>query len=130
MRRGRGWYDRHPRPHPATLHSPGHLQFCKEEAEESYLDQFHWINEDGLLTIAVFRRYQNVAFQNRAVLQKPGVDALQGKQGAVMLVVNAKDGSTMARMKLPVLPVWDSLAVASGRLFYTTQKGEVVCLSE
>ena len=56
--------------------------------------------------------------------------ALQGKQGAVMLVVNTKDGSTMARMKLPVLPVWDSLAVASGRLFYTTQKGEVVCLGE
>ena len=47
-----------------------------------------------------------------------------------MLVVNAKDGSTMARKKLPVLPVWDSLAVANGRLFYTTQKGEVVCLSE
>ena len=75
--------DRHPRPHPATLHSPGHLQFWKEEAEESYLDQFHWINEDGLLTIAVFRRYQNVAFLNSAVLQKPGVDALQGKQGLV-----------------------------------------------
>jgi hypothetical protein len=56
--------------------------------------------------------------------------ALQGKQGAVMLVVNAKDGSTMARKKLPVLPVWDSLAVANGRLFYTTQKGEVVCLGE
>jgi outer membrane protein assembly factor BamB len=56
--------------------------------------------------------------------------ALQGKQGAVMLVVNAKDGRTLARKKLPVLPVWDSLAVASGRLFYTTQKGEVVCLGE
>ncbi len=56
--------------------------------------------------------------------------ALQGKQGAVMLVVNAKDGSTLARKKLPVLPVWDSLAVANGRLFYTTQKGEVVCLGE
>ena len=56
--------------------------------------------------------------------------ALQGKQGAVMLVVNAKDGSTLAKMKLPVLPVWDSLAVARGRLFYTTQEGGVVSMGE
>ena len=56
--------------------------------------------------------------------------ALQGKQGAVMLVINAKDGSTLAKMKLPVLPVWDSLAVARGRLFYTTQEGGVVSMGE
>ena len=28
------------------------LQFWKEEAEESDLDQFHWINEAGYLSVA------------------------------------------------------------------------------
>ena len=39
-------------------------------------------------------------------------------------------GLTKATKKLPALPVWDSLAVANGKLFYTTQTGEVICLGE
>jgi len=56
--------------------------------------------------------------------------ALQGKQGGILLLVNAQDGETKRTIKLPTLPVWDSLAVAKGKVYYTTQKGEVVCLSE
>ena len=56
--------------------------------------------------------------------------ALQGKQGAIMLVVDVKTGTTKAIHKLPALPVWDSLAVANEKLFYTTQTGNVVCLGE
>ena len=56
--------------------------------------------------------------------------ALQGKQGGILLLVNAQDGETKRTIKLPSLPVWDSLAVAKEKVYYTTQKGEVVCLSE
>tara|TARA_B100000676_G_scaffold63020_1_gene62391 strand:+ start:2814 stop:6668 length:3855 start_codon:yes stop_codon:yes gene_type:complete len=56
--------------------------------------------------------------------------ALQGKQGGILLLVNAQDGETKRSIKLPSLPVWDSLAVAREKVYYTTQKGEVVCLSE
>ncbi|MBT5846325.1 MAG: PQQ-binding-like beta-propeller repeat protein [Verrucomicrobiales bacterium] len=56
--------------------------------------------------------------------------ALQGKEGAILLAIDVKTGLTKATRKLPSLPVWDSLAVANGKLFYTTQKGEVVCLGE
>jgi hypothetical protein len=56
--------------------------------------------------------------------------ALQGKQGALLLVIDVKTGLTKATKKLPALPVWDSLAVANGKLFYTTQTGEVICLGE
>jgi hypothetical protein len=56
--------------------------------------------------------------------------ALQGKEGAILLAIDVKTGLTKATRKLPSLPVWDSLAVANGKLFYTTQKGEAVCLGE
>ena len=56
--------------------------------------------------------------------------ALQGKQGALLLVIDVKTGLTKATHKLPALPVWDSLAVANGKLFYTTQTGKVICLGE
>jgi hypothetical protein len=56
--------------------------------------------------------------------------ALQGKQGAILLLVNAKDGETKRTLKLPSLPIWDSLAVAQNNVYYTNQKGEVVCLGE
>ena len=56
--------------------------------------------------------------------------ALQGKQGAILLLVNAKDGETKKTMKLPSLPIWDSLAVARENVYYTNQKGEVICLGE
>ncbi|MDE2681989.1 MAG: LamG domain-containing protein, partial [Verrucomicrobiota bacterium] len=56
--------------------------------------------------------------------------ALQGKQGALLLVIDVKTGLTKAIHKLPALPVWDSLAVANGKLFYTTQTGKVICLGE
>jgi len=56
--------------------------------------------------------------------------ALQGKQGAILLLVNAKDGETKKTIKLHSLPIWDSLAVARENVFFTNQKGEVVCLGE
>lgn len=55
--------------------------------------------------------------------------ALEGKMGARLLAVSAKDGSTIAELKLPSLPVWDSLAAANGRLYLSTVDGNVVCLA-
>jgi hypothetical protein len=54
--------------------------------------------------------------------------ALAGKQGTTLLVVNPKDGTVFEKHQLPSLPIWDSLAVANGRLFYTTEDGRVVSL--
>ena len=37
---------------------------------------------------------------------------------------------TKKTIKLHSLPIWDSLAVARENVFFTNQKGEVVCLGE
>ena len=39
-----------------------------------------------------------------------------------------EDGSMVATMKLPSLPVWDGMAAAYGKMYMATEKGEVICL--
>ncbi len=41
--------------------------------------------------------------------------------------LSAKDGSVLAELQVPP-PVWDGLAIANGRLYLTTQTGELFCL--
>ncbi len=44
-------------------------------------------------------------------------------------VVSVGDGSLLAEEKLPE-PVWDGMAVARGRVFYSTRDGKVLCLGD
>jgi outer membrane protein assembly factor BamB len=44
-------------------------------------------------------------------------------------VFNTADGKVLASRKVPP-PMWDGLAIASGRLYLTTKAGEVLCLGE
>lgn len=50
-----------------------------------------------------------------------------GSEGG-LLVLSAKDGTVAARAELDK-PVWDGMAAAGGRLFVSTQDGDVVCLA-
>ncbi len=55
--------------------------------------------------------------------------ALAGGQGGILRVINREDGSLLAEYKIGDLPVWDSLAAAGNRLYWTTETGEVVSYS-
>jgi len=60
----------------------------------------------------------------------PGGDphaAYEGRQGGMIWVVSAKDGSKVAEHKIESPVVWDGMAAANGRLFLSTQKGELQC---
>ncbi len=56
------------------------------------------------------------------------VDALEGKEGAVLWAVSTADGEKRAQCRLDAPPVFDGLAAAGGRLYLSTQNGKVVCL--
>jgi len=56
--------------------------------------------------------------------------AYEGRRGGVIWVVSAKDGTKIAEHKLDAPVVWDALAAANGRLFFTTTDGSVHCLAE
>jgi len=53
-----------------------------------------------------------------------------GSEGSLLCMVSAKDGAKIADKKLDVLPVFDGLIAADGKLFMSTVGGEVVCLGK
>ncbi len=54
--------------------------------------------------------------------------ALQGAQGALLLVVNIDSGEVESALKLDATPAWDGLSGAQDQLFLSTSDGRVVCL--
>ena len=54
--------------------------------------------------------------------------AFDGRLGAELWAVSAKDGAKLAELKLKSVPVFDGLAAANGRLYLSTTTGTVVCL--
>jgi len=53
--------------------------------------------------------------------------AYEGRKGGVLAVVSAEDGATVAKYALNSPVVWDGMAAANGRLFFSTEKGELQC---
>jgi outer membrane protein assembly factor BamB len=53
--------------------------------------------------------------------------ALEGKRGARLWVVQAGEGTTLAKYDLDSPPVYDGMAAAAGRLFVSTKNGRVLC---
>ena len=56
-------------------------------------------------------------------------DALDGRKGALMLVVAPDDGKVLARHTLAASPVWDGMIAAGGRLYLATIDGKVHCMT-
>jgi len=57
------------------------------------------------------------------------VDALAGKMGAELWILEKKDGRRLARYAMDECPVFDGIALARGRIFMSTVGGEVCCLA-
>ena len=54
--------------------------------------------------------------------------AFEGRKGAKLLAISAKDGKTLSEMQLDSPPVFDGMIAAGGRLFACLRDGSVVCL--
>lgn len=57
-------------------------------------------------------------------------EAVAGRRGASLLVLEAATGKRLARFDLDSPPTWDGMAAVDGRLFLTTLAGKVVCLRD
>jgi len=54
--------------------------------------------------------------------------AFEGRLGGMVTVVSAKDGKQIGEYKLPAPSVWDGMSAANGKLFVSTEDGEIHCL--
>lgn len=57
-------------------------------------------------------------------------DALEGKEGGLLLAINADTGEEAQRIKIDSLPTWDGLAGANGKLFLSTLDGQLICFGK
>jgi outer membrane protein assembly factor BamB len=56
--------------------------------------------------------------------------AYEGRKGAILCVISVAEGKELAAYQLDSLPVFDSLAVAQGKLYLTTSDGRLLCLGD
>ena len=72
------------------------------------------------------------ALDDAVVLEKLAEQSelLQGKDGARLWAVSAKNGKRLSELKLDSLPVWDGMVAAGGKLYLATMNGDVVCFAE
>ncbi len=61
---------------------------------------------------------------------KTYVAAYNGELGGRLLALSATDGTQLAEYKLNAAPVWDSIAVADGRLYISLADGTVQCFGQ
>jgi outer membrane protein assembly factor BamB len=54
---------------------------------------------------------------------------MEGRHGAVLMVVDKHDGSISSSVELPFLPTWDGMITAHGRIYMTTSDGKLACLA-
>ncbi|MFO0941782.1 MAG: hypothetical protein U0930_13585 [Pirellulales bacterium] len=57
-------------------------------------------------------------------------DAILGRFGGQLLVVNAQSGQVVHKLELPTTPAWDGMALANERVYMTTLDGKVVCFGK
>jgi len=54
--------------------------------------------------------------------------AWEGRKGGLLAAFAGSDGKQLDEHKLPAPPVWDGMAAADGRLFISSQDGQIICL--
>jgi hypothetical protein len=54
--------------------------------------------------------------------------ALEGREGGLLLALDARSGEGLSQLKLAAPPVFDGMAAANGRLYLSTTDGKLLCL--
>lgn len=109
--------------------------------------EFHWSDSIPLLARAMVKAGENIFVagppdlvnENEALrrIHDPEMkekleqqkQALEGKQGGLLLAVSASDGKILAKYELGAQPVWDGMAAANKKLFLATKDGRVMCFA-
>ena len=50
-----------------------------------------------------------------------------GKKGIYLRIVNAADGKTVSQIPLKIMPVFDGMSTAGGRIYLSLTDGSVAC---
>ncbi len=122
-----------------TTHSPQAGEQSRRKAEKPVASDSDWERRVGILGRAMVLSGETLFVAGpldevKEIPHEPDevdplADALETNRGGRLLAVSTTDGETLADYELASPPVFDGLAAARGRLYLSTKKGEVVCMS-
>ncbi|MBF0196940.1 MAG: PQQ-binding-like beta-propeller repeat protein [Planctomycetes bacterium] len=55
-------------------------------------------------------------------------DLYSGSQGSLLWAISAKDGKVQEKMTLDILPVFDGMISAGGKIYFSSVNGEIMCM--
>lgn len=136
----------YPTDNPLAAHTVDWKKLAKQPPRKLTANDYNWIHEEPeIMTKAMvlandhlfvagprdvvdeksmWGRSQQIAFRKK---MKKQAAWLNGQHGAVLQVFRKSDGQKLAEQKLDVLPAFDGLVAAAGRLYLVAQDGELVC---
>jgi hypothetical protein len=121
-----------------TIAAPPRKQGKKKSSGKT---EAMWTDANSLIVRAMVLGHDRLAVAGPVDLGRKDPDKLafknepearasfEGNKGVYLRIVRAADGKKVSECELPDMPVFDGMAAANGRLYLSTQKGRVVCLS-
>ena len=93
-------------------------------------DQSKWRIRVPLRPVAMTLAGDRLLIAGPPDLEDPrdGLAAVEGNKGALLWAISADTGQKLADYDLDDVPIFDGMAVASGRLYISTVGGKVLCL--
>jgi len=73
----------------------------------------------------IYKRAAQPEFQKKLARQSR---VLSGDEGAILWVIDARDGNKLAEYRLEQLPVFDGMAAANKSIFLSTADGRLMCM--
>ncbi|NOX56503.1 MAG: PQQ-binding-like beta-propeller repeat protein, partial [Planctomycetes bacterium] len=95
-----------------------------------FLLKFRWTTKVPLIARAMVLAGDRLVVVGLPEDASRSMSAFEGKSGGRLCVVSAADGTILNSYRLDSPPRLDAMAVANGRLYLTTQHGELLCLGD
>jgi hypothetical protein len=86
---------------------------------------WHWEHSVPLRPHAMLKAADKVVLAGMPTLDGGNIDAFEGREGGILTVRAAQDGSEVSVIELDAPPVWDGLAAAEGLLVISGKDGRV-----
>ena len=93
-----------------------------------HLVQFNWWKQIPIQAWAMVKTEDVLFVAGARGSASVSQDALDGKAPGMLLAVSPADGTVLAEMALPSMPVWDGMVAAGNNLYISLANGSAACL--
>lgn len=98
--------------------------------EAKFKPKYRWSRGVPLLVRSMVRAGDTLFLAGPPDRALRSPDAFAGKEGGILCTVSGRDGRLLEQYRLDSLPRFDGMAAANGRLYLSTEDGQLLCLGD